>query len=299
MSRGTEGVEDAEGAEKASSESIVGREIVAKEHHKLFHHLKNSVKKFLGNLIDQHDINTKIDDLNRKIDELEEQSKRYKSVRMSEMSLKNVQQCLHLQLDEHDTEMKDVQSLLLPLNFVTTLGLIEKAFGHSRTTEASARWVVDSIILNAYATATSNIKNAQPLNVQCERGYNFGPVTLNRKRVMLAGRPDYSVWYGESEALCLNVLIVEAKGGAKASNPISQLLGYMGCIHRTRKDEQKRNCGVYGMAYTGFSWHFLKISHESKVSWFISAKDTILISTSGRNFLLPVVGTLSRSRSVC
>jgi hypothetical protein len=27
---------------------------------------------------------------------------------------------------------------------------------------------------------------------------------------------DYSVWYGESEALCLNVLIVEAKGGAKS-----------------------------------------------------------------------------------
>jgi hypothetical protein len=201
---------------------------------------------------------------------------------------------------------------------VSTLDLIEKAFGHSRTTEAGARWIVDSIILHAYATATSSIKNAQSLNVQCERGYNFGPVTLNRKKLILSGRPDYSVWYGESEALCLNVLIVEAKGGAKGSNPIPQLLGYMGaylamcivlylrrligmegCIHRGRKDEQKRNCGVYGMAYTGSSWHFLKISHESKVSWFISARNSILISTSGRNLLFAVAGALSSSRSAC
>ncbi|CRL20426.1 unnamed protein product [Penicillium camemberti] len=74
-----------------------------------------------------------------------------------------------------------------------------------------ARWVVDSIILNAYATATPNIKSAQPLNVQCERGYNFGPVTLDRKRVVLSGRPDYSVWHSKSEALCLDVLIVKGK----------------------------------------------------------------------------------------
>ena len=45
------------------------------------------------------------------------------------------------------------------------MGPIEKAFSQSRTTEASARWVIDSIILNAYTTATLNIKNAQPLNI--------------------------------------------------------------------------------------------------------------------------------------
>ncbi|KAJ5796218.1 uncharacterized protein N7518_004758 [Penicillium psychrosexuale] len=51
--------------------------------------------------------------------------------------------------------------------FSTTVNL--DAFAHSRTAEAAARWVVDSITLNTYATATSNIQNAQPLNVQCER----------------------------------------------------------------------------------------------------------------------------------
>ena len=44
---------------------------------------------------------------------------------------------------------------------------------------------------------------------------------------MLSGRPDYYVWYRARETLCLNVLIVEAKG-AKGNDPIAQLLGYMG-----------------------------------------------------------------------
>ena len=94
---------------------------------------------------------------------------------------------------------------------MTTLDRIERAFGHSRINEASARWIVNSVILDAYGTATSTIKNAQPLSVQCERGYKFGPVTLSRQKVVLYGRSDYSVWYGESEALRLNVLVVESK----------------------------------------------------------------------------------------
>lgn len=53
-------------------------------------------------------------------------------------------------------------------------------------------------------------------------------MTLNHRKVVLSGRPDYSVWYGESEALCLNVLVVEAKGQIKGTNPIPQLLAYMG-----------------------------------------------------------------------
>ncbi|KAK9851169.1 hypothetical protein MYU51_010817 [Penicillium brevicompactum] len=165
-----------------------------------------------------------------------------------------------------DTEMKDVQPLPLSPHLVTTLDRMERAFGHSRINEASARWIVNSVNFEAYEMTTSTIKNAQPLSVQCERGYRFGPVTLNHRKVVLSGRPDYSVWYGESESLCLNVLVVEAKGQIKGTNTISQLLACMGCIHQARKHEGKRNCGVYGMAYTGYSWHFLKISHESKWS---------------------------------
>ncbi|KAJ5542215.1 hypothetical protein N7535_004637 [Penicillium sp. DV-2018c] len=73
---------------------------------------------------------------------------------------------------------------------------------------------------------------------------------------------DYSIWYDETELLCLNVLAVEAKGGPK----LPQLLGYMECIRRERKNSGRRNCGVYGMVYIEDVWHFLKISHDSKNS---------------------------------
>jgi flagellar biosynthesis/type III secretory pathway ATPase len=107
MIRSTEGAEGVEDADYATSESIIATEIVAKEHHKLFFQLKTSVRKFLGNLIDQGE-------LKRTTDKLEDKSKQYKSVRISEMSLQDVEKCLHLQFDRHDMEMKDVQSLHLP-----------------------------------------------------------------------------------------------------------------------------------------------------------------------------------------
>lgn len=48
--------------------------------------------------------------------------------------------------------------------------------------EASTRWIVDAIALNAYKVATLDVKNTQPLNVcvRCESAYNFGPVMRKR-----------------------------------------------------------------------------------------------------------------------
>ncbi|KAI2739733.1 hypothetical protein DTO013E5_8305 [Penicillium roqueforti] len=69
--------------------------------------LKTSVRKLLGNHIDRGK-------LKKATDNLEDKSKQYTSVRISEMSVKNVEQCLYLQFDSHDREMKDVQSLPLP-----------------------------------------------------------------------------------------------------------------------------------------------------------------------------------------
>ena len=59
---------------------------------------------------------------------------------------------------------------------------------------------------------------------------------------MLSGKPDYCVWYGEDETLCVNVLVIEAKGGAYATNPIPQLLEYIGMCwnyQRTKREREK------------------------------------------------------------
>ncbi|CAI7637985.1 unnamed protein product [Penicillium bialowiezense] len=118
------------------------------------------------------------------------------------------------------------------------------AVGPSKPCEALSRMTVDNVVMSAHETATlniqnalrsniqnalrSNIQNAQPIYLQCERNYKFGPLTLDHRKVVLSGRPDYSVWYGANEALCLNVMVVEAKGQVSGTNPIPQILGYMG-----------------------------------------------------------------------
>lgn len=57
--------------------------------------------------------------------------------------------------------------------------------------------------------------------------YTHGPVTLKGEKVMLSGRPDYGIWYGETEELALNVLLVEAKNRDLKAG-LFQALGYMG-----------------------------------------------------------------------
>jgi hypothetical protein len=122
---------------------------------------------------------------------------------------------------------------------------------------------------------------------------------------MLSARLDYGLWYGDNEAVCLNVLVVEAKK-TDLEGGVAQALGYMGeyltmpnilyirkltcfegCIHRQRKKLTKRDCTVYGMASNGVGFSFLKISHDSKVSFFYdflfeSFKPRILTYTSGQ-----------------
>ena len=114
----------------------------------------------------------------------------------------------------------------------------------------------------------------------------------------LSARPDYGVWYGVHEAICLNVLIVEAK--TDIDSGVAQALGYMGeyptisimlyirkltrlkgCIHRERTRFPKRDSTVYGMASNGSAFWFLKISNDSKVSSSNSLPPMVLTSSSG------------------
>ncbi|OQE15584.1 hypothetical protein PENFLA_c031G00362 [Penicillium flavigenum] len=62
---------------------------------------------------------------------------------------------------------------------------------------------------------------------------------------------------------------------------VAQALGYMGCIHRERKNLPKRDCTVYGMASNGSWFAFLKISHNSKWSEHV-------VNVCGGNFELPL-----------
>ena len=99
-------------------------------------------------------------------------------------------------------------------------------FPLGRSQPSEARWIINSLLLEAYEIATLiHPHAAQPLNIQAERGWKYGPVKWHRKKYFLTGRPDYGVWYGEEEAVSLNVVVVEAK---REPGGTEQALGYMG-----------------------------------------------------------------------
>ncbi|KAJ5138909.1 uncharacterized protein N7515_003757 [Penicillium bovifimosum] len=198
-------------------QAVIAEEVLPKSSHKFFRKLASSVRKFLDKKIGEKQLKTATDQLETRLDH-------HDSIAVPGLTLKQVESSLLLDFDSHDVEMEHVEPCDLP----PYLDLIEQAFGRSPSTEAKTRWLIDAFILHAYAAVTSDLTNAQPLNVQCERGYSFGPVKLNGKRVIFSGRMDYSIWYGETELLCLNVLVVEAKGGPKSGHALPQLLGYMG-----------------------------------------------------------------------
>ena len=103
---------------------------------------------------------------------------------------------------------------------------ITRALGRSHPSEANGRWILNSLPLEACHIATVIYPHAaQPLNIQTERGWKYGPVKWHRRKYFLTGRPDYGVWYGEEEAVSLNVVIVEAK---RELGGMEQALGYMG-----------------------------------------------------------------------
>ncbi|KAJ5238139.1 hypothetical protein N7489_008230 [Penicillium chrysogenum] len=80
----------------------------------------------------------------------------------------------------------------------------------------------------------SGIRN--DLNLNAEGLSRYGPVIYKDTKHDLIGRPDYSLWYGNKEDVAISVVVVKTKGVESVTSGVSQTLGYMGCVHRCRKD---------------------------------------------------------------
>jgi hypothetical protein len=109
------------------------------------------------------------------------------------------------------------------------------------------------------------------------------PVTYKNEHRLLSGLADYSLWYPDDGDPSTNLIIVEAKkvGTSEAAN--GQLLAYMGksnlylylfnvsllisiaIVHRTRKEQRKRNAVVYGTTTDGNLFRFFRIDNDGKV----------------------------------
>ncbi|KAL9046812.1 MAG: hypothetical protein Q9214_000454 [Letrouitia sp. 1 TL-2023] len=91
---------------------------------------------------------------------------------------------------------------------------------------------------------------------------------MTPRHIVGPSSPDYSVWYDpkRKSTLDTNLIIVEAKKAGSASACLGQLTAYMGAVHAFKKDEQKENSIVYGVASDGLEFRFCRINNQSNWS---------------------------------
>lgn len=152
------------------------------------------------------------------------------------------------------------------------MDITRDAFGKSGPNEALTRITLNNLLIFAHhfvtsqPSTTSSDMNMNDLNLNAEGLWRYGPVMHKDTKHDLVGRPDYSLWYGNEEDVAVSVVVVEMKGVESVTSGVSQTLGYMGCVHRRRKDLQKKDATVYGVVSDGQCWWFLKINNDSEVS---------------------------------
>ncbi|KAI2702042.1 hypothetical protein DTO012A7_1007 [Penicillium roqueforti] len=155
------------------------------------------------------------------------------------------------------------------------MDMTRDAFGKSGPNEALTRITLNNLLIFAHhfvtsqPSTTSSDMNMNDLNLNAEGLWRYGPVMHKDTKHDLVGRPDYSLWYGNEEDVAVSVVVVETKGVESVTSGVSQTLGYMGCVHRRRKDLQKKDATVYGVVSDGQCWWFLKINNDSEWSEYI------------------------------
>lgn len=173
---------------------------------------------------------------------------------------------------------------------MNVLSKVDRAISRSVASEANIRWTLNLLLVYAHhIVASGRPGSGQSLSIQTERQWTFEPVAWDRKKYKLVGRPDYAVWYGPKHEVELNVVVVEAKARKSQNTGLVQALAYMGeylhnicaiiglesnsfkgVVHRLRKEKNKQDCTIYGVACDDTMFHFLKINNNSEVRFLIS-----------------------------
>lgn len=164
-----------------------------------------------------------------------------------------------------------------------------------QTNEAFSQTIIDQILISAlyeenHTEATEQRAESQPetpavLELQHETQIER-QVIYNGETRLLSGHADCTVWYEPQKRsnLATNFIIIEAKKINSTDTCLGQLTAYMGVVHAYRKDEQRQNSVIYGVASDGLSFRFCRIDNES--NWSQSRLMEWNMGDSGRIFLL-------------
>lgn len=164
--------------------------------------------------------------------------------------------------------------------------MTDDALKNEKNAEASMRWRMNHFLLFAFNTAMDTYSEEKRLlEIHCEPRWSFGPVRYKDQAVKLSGYPSYALWYGNEDEAALNVIVAQNTRFKRHDKGIPEVLGYMGeynvplmkCsltdlvegfVHHHRKNANKLNSPVYGVATDSKTFHFVRLDNDSTVYLF-------------------------------
>ncbi|KGO37473.1 hypothetical protein PEX1_101350 [Penicillium expansum] len=173
---------------------------------------------------------------------------------ISSLKIDQVQSMLNLSFSFNNIEFQN-QPPVDPSPICTEwMRITRNTFGNSESNEALTRITLNNLLVCSHHHITSHSDDTS-------------------NTVHLNAEANWSLWYGPKEDVAVSVVVVEAKSGATATSGVSQTLGYMGCVHRKRKELGKMDSTVYGVVSDGQYFVFLKINNDSQwCEYIVSAR---------------------------
>ncbi|KAJ5373920.1 hypothetical protein N7517_005926 [Penicillium concentricum] len=162
------------------------------------------------------------------------------------LSLLNVSEVGHILCLEPAKNNQGLNSFLLSPCLIKNLAMADGALRNEISAEASMRWRMNNFLLFAFNIATdSRSEESRLLEIHHEPKWSFGPVRYKDQAVKLSGYPSYALWYGDEDEAAPNVVVAQS------------------FIYHHRKNANKENCPVYGVATDSRMFHFVRLDNDS------------------------------------
>ncbi|KAL3460129.1 hypothetical protein BJX64DRAFT_290610 [Aspergillus heterothallicus] len=114
-------------------------------------------------------------------------------------------------------------------------------------------------------TSTESLAQYKSLCWALEKPLTF-KWKIKGKMTEIRGRMDFALWYGSREDVETNLVVVAAKRLHYAGTDVPQAIIYMAILHNARKQAERTNWPIYGIATDSWHWYFLRLAPNGVVS---------------------------------
>ncbi|CAG7925141.1 unnamed protein product [Penicillium olsonii] len=185
-------------------------------------------------------------------------------IRLSSLNSSEVKHTLCLEPAKTDQKWGSIPTITPPEFLIKSLEIIDSALDNETNAGASIRWRMNNFILCAMNTAMDSCSEQEELpQLNFEPRWSFGPVQHQDQPVQLSGYPSYALCYGDKDEADVNVILAQSQRFKRDDAGISEVLGYMGFVYHHRKDANKANPPIYGIATDSKIFHFVRLDNDS------------------------------------